>query len=178
MFAISTILHPTDFSPASGLAFRLASALARDHGARLVVVHVVATPVPVAAEWVCTLPAEIDWEAIEARLDRLCPEDPAVSREYRLLEGEAAPEILRLARETEADLIVMGTHGRTGLGRLLMGSVAERVVRAALCPVVTVKGTPPEDRPAAARPTPAFVARAGEGSREGHGTAALNGGRT
>jgi len=55
------------------------------------------------------------------------------------VEGDVATEILRLAQETGSDLIVMGTHGRTGLARLLMGSVAEQVVRKAPCPVLTVK---------------------------------------
>jgi nucleotide-binding universal stress UspA family protein len=59
--------------------------------------------------------------------------------EHHLKEGDPAAEILRLAQEARVDLIVMGMHGRTGLGRLLMGSVAERVVRQAPCPVLTVK---------------------------------------
>src|SRR5207247_9050465 len=56
-----------------------------------------------------------------------------------LLEGDAAKEIVELARDSQCDLIVMGTHGRTGLGRLLMGSVAEQVMRRAPCPVLTIK---------------------------------------
>ena len=59
--------------------------------------------------------------------------------EYRLVDGEGVPEILQHAAEIGADLIVMGTHGRTGLSRLLMGSVAGEVLRDAQCPVVTVK---------------------------------------
>ena len=60
------------------------------------------------------------------------------------MEGEAAGEILRQANETKADVIVMGTHGRTGISRLLMGSVAEVVVRKSSCPVLTVKNPVPE----------------------------------
>jgi nucleotide-binding universal stress UspA family protein len=74
-----------------------------------------------------------------ANLRQLQPSDPALHVEYRLEEGFAATEILRLAEEAKADLIVMGTHGRTGLSRLVLGSVAEQVVRKARCPVLTVK---------------------------------------
>jgi nucleotide-binding universal stress UspA family protein len=69
-----------------------------------------------------------------------------VSVEYYLEEGKAVDVILRLAEELRCDLIVMGTHGRTGVGRLVMGSVAEQVVRRALCPVVTVKCPGPESQ--------------------------------
>jgi nucleotide-binding universal stress UspA family protein len=64
-----------------------------------------------------------------------------------MTEGDAVDEILRVARDADADLIVLGTHGRTGLGRLLMGSVAEQVVRRAPCPVLVVKA--PAEREAA-----------------------------
>ena len=67
--------------------------------------------------------------------------------DFRVRDGDAAEEILREAEEAKANLIVIGTHGRTGLGRLLMGSVAEAVLRRARCPVLTVKS------PAVARPT-------------------------
>jgi len=70
-----------------------------------------------------------------------------VRMERRLEQGDATTEILRVAREESADLIVMGTHGRTGLGRLLMGSVAEQVMRRAPCPVLTVKSPVPETAP-------------------------------
>ncbi len=72
-------------------------------------------------------------------LHRVVAPQPGVQVEHRLEEGDAASEILRVAREGKCDLVVLGTHGRTGLRRLLMGSVAEQVVRQAPCPVVTVK---------------------------------------
>ena len=62
----------------------------------------------------------------------------------RVHEGDPATQIVRVAQETRCDLIVLGTHGRTGLGRLLMGSVAEQVLRKAPCPVLTVKTPFPE----------------------------------
>jgi nucleotide-binding universal stress UspA family protein len=74
-----------------------------------------------------------------ARFRRREPENPRVPVECLLGEGSPAEAILRAARERQCDLIVMGTHGRTALGRALMGSVAEEVVRKAPCPVLTVK---------------------------------------
>jgi nucleotide-binding universal stress UspA family protein len=73
------------------------------------------------------------------KLKALGPIDSAVRVERVLLEGDPAAGILEKAREMPCDLIVMGTHGRTGVGRLLMGSVAEAVLRRAPCPVLTVK---------------------------------------
>jgi len=67
------------------------------------------------------------------------PSDPSVSFEHKLLAGDPAAAIVEAADQENVDLIVLGTHGRTGLTRLLMGSVAENVVRKAKCPVLTVK---------------------------------------
>jgi hypothetical protein len=72
-------------------------------------------------------------------LRRLYPAGAAAGVDCRLQGGNPAPEILGVADEVGCDLIVMGTHGRTGLARLLLGSVAEQVVRKAACPVITVK---------------------------------------
>jgi nucleotide-binding universal stress UspA family protein len=139
MLAIKTILHPTDFSERSDFAFRLACALARDYGARVVLVHVAEPPVPIYGNGLVLPPPQSPKEPLLARLHQLLPEDPKVQVEHRLVEGDAATEIMQVAQEAKCDLIVMGTHGRTGLGRLLMGSVAEQVVRKASCPVVTAK---------------------------------------
>jgi nucleotide-binding universal stress UspA family protein len=76
---------------------------------------------------------------MKSRLDQLVVPDSTIRTERRYEEGEPVAEILLTAKECGADLIVMGTHGRTGLARLLMGSVADQVVRRAECPVVTVK---------------------------------------
>jgi len=154
MLAIHTILHPTDFSEHSQYAFALACALTRDYGARLVVLHVVAVPVVVYGEGVVPPnPEEVRAEARD-QLARLQVPHADVRAERRLEDGDADETILRVAQEIQADLIVMGTHGRTGLGRLLMGSVAEKVLRKATCPVLTVRRpfseTVPEAEPAAA----------------------------
>jgi nucleotide-binding universal stress UspA family protein len=138
VFAIRTILHPTDFSERSAAAFRLACSLARDHGATLIVLHVTAPDVYLADGMYIPLPPGQRLD-LKRRLEELRPEEGDVRVEHRLVEGGPAPEILKVAAEVPCDLVVMGTHGRTGLGRLLMGSVAEEVVRKAPCPVLTVK---------------------------------------
>jgi nucleotide-binding universal stress UspA family protein len=146
MLAIRTILHPTDFSPRSEYAFRLAGSLARDHGARLVVLHVTSPPVVADGEVLTEIATEGYKQAVWDAFRHLQESDPKI-RELRvdtqLVEGDPAAEILRVAEETGCDLIIMGTHGRTGLERVLMGSVAEQVVRKAPCPVLTVKAPLP-----------------------------------
>ena len=141
MSSIHTILHPTDFSDCSRYAFRLAGMLAREQGARLIILHVNPTLGPEVAcrEVLAELEPEGSREKLLKILHRLQVSDPKVQVEHRLVDGEGVPEILQLAAEVRADLIVMGTHGRTGLGRLPMGSVAGEVLRNAQCPVVTVK---------------------------------------
>ena len=138
MFPIRTILHPTDFSEAAQEAFALAASLARDHGSRLVVLHV--DPLPVGHDEVI---ARRDRAAYEKPLWDLLRQvkvtDAQVTLEHQLAEGDPAAEILRVARESGCDLIVMGTQGRSGLARLVLGSVAEKALRQAPCPVVTVK---------------------------------------
>ena len=156
MLAIRTILHPTDFSERSQDAFGLACALARDYGARLIVLHVADVPTVAYGEGIVPPNPEESRAAAQEQLDRLRVPRADVRAERRLEQGDPVTEILRVAREAGADLIVLGTHGRTGLGRLLMGSVAEQVVRRAACPVLTVRTpfpeTAPEARPAAAAP--------------------------
>jgi nucleotide-binding universal stress UspA family protein len=150
MTAIRRILHPTDFSEPSGCAFGVACALARDYGAPLLVLHV-CSPFVIYGSSVAVEVTPSHLEAYRAQLRQMDTHDPRLRIEHRLVEGDAGTEILRVAREIGCDLIVMGTHGRTGPGRLLMGSVAEEVVRKAPCPVLTVK-TP---WPAAPAETPA-----------------------
>jgi nucleotide-binding universal stress UspA family protein len=139
MLAIHSILHATDFSEHSEYAFKLASALARDYGAKLLILHVIDAPVPLYAEIPITPdPLEIEEEA-RRKLHELEVSDGKAQVERRVTTGDPPDEILRAAEESGCDLIVLGTHGRTGLGRLLMGSVAEHVIRKASCPVLTVR---------------------------------------
>jgi nucleotide-binding universal stress UspA family protein len=142
MLPVQTILHPTDFSEHSRPALELAFALARDYGARLVVLHAVAAPVVIYREAVVAPSPDELRAAAWDQLEGLEVPGAGARVERRLGDGDAPAEILRAAQQLKADLIVMGTHGRTGLGRLLMGSVAEQVVRRAPCPVLTVR-TPP-----------------------------------
>jgi nucleotide-binding universal stress UspA family protein len=142
MFSLQTILHPTDFSSRSDYAFHLACSLARDHGGKVIVLHVVPPPQMAAYDEVLIPPPMTPGreDELRTRLEQYRASDPQVPVEYRLEEGFEGTEIARVAKEVHADIIVMGTHGRTGLGRLLLGSVAENVLRHASCPVLTVKG--------------------------------------
>jgi nucleotide-binding universal stress UspA family protein len=147
MFPIRTILHPTDFSEHSDYALQVAGSTARCYGARLTVLHVLQAAEP--PEWIYdqmagTFPWTVDSDrAMERAIRPLRESAPGLRVEYRVSEGVPAEEILRLAEDEECDLIVMGTHGRTGLDRMLMGSVAETVMKLAHCPVLTVKVPPP-----------------------------------
>jgi nucleotide-binding universal stress UspA family protein len=152
MLPFKTILFATDFSPASKVAFGVASALARDYKAHLIAMHVVEPARVGYAEFASYIGPEEDRGAAMSMLQALKAPSATVTIEYRLLEGDPANVIAETAQETEADLIVMGTHGRTGLSRIVMGSVAEEVLRRASCPVLTVRGLVAEkvEEPAAA----------------------------
>ncbi len=149
MLAIRTVLHPTDLSAGSEIAFWLACSLARDYSARLVVLHVAEPPLTIGGEGLLALRPDADMDSLRGKLQQLRPWDPKAPVEHRLVQGYPVAEILRMAEETKCDVIVLGTHARPRLGRLLMGSVAEQVVRRAPCPVVTVKMPQPAARSAA-----------------------------
>ena len=138
--AAQIIICPTDFSPSSEAGLRYATSLARDSNAKLIIIHVDDSPLAYgggeSAYGVGSAPGHPELAKL---LAEVAPTDPTVECEHRLVAGDPAREIVSLAKETEADMIVMATHGRTGLTRLLMGSVAEVVVRRAGCPVLTVK---------------------------------------
>jgi nucleotide-binding universal stress UspA family protein len=139
MLKIQTILFATDFSESSKYALDLAFALARDCRSRLLVLHVATPPAFVTyGEFEKALEKSSGYRhELEEKL-RQC-QKPGCNAEFALKEGDPAQEIIKLAHDASCDLIVMGTHGRTGLGRLLMGSVAEQVLRGASCPLLTVK---------------------------------------
>ena len=140
------ILHPSDFSPASRGAFRKAIEMAKASRAELLIVHVVNPIVPVAGEGYVS-PKMYDEIAASSRawarkqLDTLVAKarKSGVRARGLLLEGATHEQIVRAARTKRADLIVMGTHGRSGLAKLFLGSVAGRVVTAAPVPVLTVR---------------------------------------
>ena len=141
------ILHATDFSPASRPAFATALDLARRSHAKLLLAHAVTLPEPLLED--AYLSAETYRKALsegrraaQRRLTALCrrAQQRGVRATALVLEGIAFLEIPRAAQRQRADLVVIGTHGRTGLQRLLLGSVARRVIALTRCPVLTVPG--------------------------------------
>jgi nucleotide-binding universal stress UspA family protein len=137
---IRLILHPTGFSEGSEAPLQVARLLARDQGARLILLHVTPNEVVLEGTIAVGIDPRADRDSLEVIRERLEGPDLKYPVEVRLARGWPATEILRVAEEVECGLIVMGTHGRTGLGRLLMGSEAEAVLRRAGCPVLVVKG--------------------------------------
>ncbi len=134
MLPIRRILVPFDWSESAKHAFQFAVSLARQNDAQLVVLHVVCLPAVMYGP-----PPEVYTDHLRDELCHIKPSDPKLSVQYLLAEGDPGTAILRTAKEANCDLIVMGSHGRTGLAHLLMGSVAEQVVRKATCPVLIVK---------------------------------------
>jgi nucleotide-binding universal stress UspA family protein len=140
--SIRAVMVATDFSPASDGAIRMAREIAGQSGACIHLVHVV-PPVPAP---------DLAAELLSGLAGRLGPEDRVRTG---LLSGRPAREITRYAREAGIDLIVVGTHGRTGVTRVILGSVAEAVVRLASCPVLTVPAASSEtEAPAVTPPAP------------------------
>jgi len=139
------ILFPTDFSSTGETALEYAAALARERNALLVIVHVQEPPAMYGDGTYYYGAPEPDAELLRNMLLAVKPHDPAVACHYRFAQGLPASAILSVAKEEDVDLIVMSSHGRTGLGRLLMGSVAEEVMRKAACPVMVVKPTAKAD---------------------------------
>jgi nucleotide-binding universal stress UspA family protein len=134
MLPLRRILVPIDWTDLSQRALRLATRLAREHAAELVLLYVVPLPALMHGP-----PPESYLNQLLEALRRLQPCDPKVRVQYLVAEGVPALAILSAARGSQCDLIIMGTHGRTGLKRLLLGSVTEVVIRKAPCPVLTVK---------------------------------------
>jgi nucleotide-binding universal stress UspA family protein len=146
MGVFQKILVPTDFSEVSDAAVRCASALAEAFGASLTLVHVAedlvedAATVGAGATWSEGSQAKAELEA-RARLEDLRTSAGLAGREVdcALLVGSPIRRILEFAEQRGFDLIVMGTHGRRAIARMLLGSVAECVVRTSPCPVLTVR---------------------------------------
>jgi nucleotide-binding universal stress UspA family protein len=141
------ILHPSDFSKASSAAFAKAIDMAKSSRAQLLVVHVISPMVPIPGDGYVSPKVYDDLVAstrasAQKQLAKLLgkAKTARVRATGFLLEGVAHEQILRFAKSRRADLVVMGTHGRSGLAKLFLGSVAGRVVAAASCPVMTVKG--------------------------------------
>jgi universal stress protein A len=153
MKPFTKILVPVDFSPHSEQAVRVAAELARRYDAALGIIHVyepIAYALPegyvlMSHEQLNELWRRFDQEL--AAVKKLATEGGAPRVETHLLQGLAVDEICAVAEKQGFDLIVMGTQGRRGLSHLLIGSVAERVLRLAPCPVLTVKASLAEPTP-------------------------------
>lgn len=146
MARMRRILFASDFSKASGKAFTTALTMAKANRARLTIVHIIVPFMPVVPEQYINTDT---WEQVDREARRWGQRQlvkltdrakKAGARAVGLLrEGDPAQQIVGAARSTRADLLVVGTHGRTGLTRFFVGSVAARVVATAPCPVLTVR---------------------------------------
>jgi nucleotide-binding universal stress UspA family protein len=147
---IHQILVPFDFSPTAREALAPAADLARRYGAALVLLHVYEPPLYPVPPDAMRLPSP---EVMAAEVTALETDLEGVQRQLQsegvgnvtvnIAQGDPVKEILREIKDVGIDLVVIGTHGRTGLKHLLLGSVAEKVVRSAPCPVLTVRGPAP-----------------------------------
>lgn len=151
MRAFKRILVPTDFSEASKVALKYACELADALNASLSILHIVENPFPPGAYTEYYSPPQDFLDRIErdSRSDLEAALTPEEKDRYRatlvLRKGAAAQEILLYLREHDIDLVVMATHGRGAIARLMMGSVADKIVRAAPCPVVTIRAPEPTE---------------------------------
>ena len=150
---IRSILFPTDFSECGNYALSYAASLARTFGASIICIHVIEPMVPTVGYSGMTEPLPIAditeqlEDSAERELPKIaeCEECAGLEVEELIVHGEAASEIVRVAKDRKVDLIVVSSHGRTGLGRILFGSTAEAIVRHASCPVLVVKPSDEED---------------------------------
>lgn len=143
--ALKEILVPLDFSPLSEKALRYAARLAEKFGAGLTLLHVIEPEIPPTFEGMMIAPPTVSdgadaWteKQLNALAKSLAPERTGAATAL-VRRGLAAQEIVDVAKELDVDLIVMGTHGYTGWKHFCIGSTAERVVRAASCPVLVVR---------------------------------------
>jgi nucleotide-binding universal stress UspA family protein len=155
MLPFKRILCPTDFSEPALMALKRAEEMARHFGAEVLVVHII-PPVPSPhAEEDPPVATSFDVPLYQQELaiyaEKVLKElvshqvSPEVRTRDLVSTGEAAPEILRLARQEHVDLIVIASHGLAGWRRLVFGSVAEKVVRQAPCPVLNIMPPVPEE---------------------------------
>ncbi len=149
MLKIKSILYPTDFSKASAVAYGYAESLAAHYGARLFAIHVAQPAFFAYPDYAYTgavagvfrdLRAHAEQKFAEFMKDRSGhAAEHGIQAEYDLLEGAIPSEILNFAEKSAIDLIVMGTHGRNAADRRTLGSVTEKVLRKACCPVLAVR---------------------------------------
>jgi nucleotide-binding universal stress UspA family protein len=142
---IKRILYPTDFSEGSAVAIPYVADMAKRYGAKLYVIHVIYDIAKASGWYVPHVSMDEVYrdmeESARKELQRCCAEELRGYKgiEYVVLKGTPSDEIIRFAEDNKVDLIVKGTHGRRGLDRVLFGSTAEKVVKGASCPVLTVR---------------------------------------
>ena len=146
MIKIDKILFPTDFSDHSNHAFTYALSFAKEYGAKLVMLHVVEDVQYLANAYMFDVPMMPSFSDMEQNRSKEMDEfierevtDPSIEISKSIRHGRPFIEIIQAAREEEADLIVIATHGRGGLEHVLFGSTAEKVVRKAPCPVLSIR---------------------------------------
>ena len=146
MKRIRRVLYASDFSPASRRAFDTALGIAKSLNARLTIVSVLAPVLTVPDQYIDAVTLDqLDKQArrwSSQRLEKLVERarKAGINASAVLRDGDPADQIVRACRASKSDLIIVGTHGRRGLTKFFLGSVAERVVSTAFCPVVTVRG--------------------------------------
>ena len=166
---IQKILVPTDFSPHAAEAFRVAHDLARATGAVVVVQHV-ARPPAVVSDGARPLSTPADREEdVWDKLRTIRSTDPAVRVEHEVIVADRpdVSHVLKMVEAAGCDLIVMGTHGLTGLKHRIFGGLTEQVVRLARCPVMVVKAPAPEGMPPGPEAVPEAQAPATQGMAPG-----------
>ncbi len=136
---VKRILFSTDFSHTGDAALDLATSLARDSGATLYIVHVEEQSMLYGSGEMYYGEPDPATDDLKTMLSKVVPTDESVAYQHHMVTGTPAEAITRFAEAVDADIIVMGTHGRTGMTRALLGSVSEAVVRRAPCPVLTYK---------------------------------------
>lgn len=145
MEKIQKIMFPTDFSDNSNYAFDYALDLAKKFGARLYILHVIHELIDTTGFYVPNI--SLDQlqndlvKGAEEMMDRFIKEKMGDFKDYETMNIIGLPhiEVMNVAKDKGIDMIVMGTHGRTGIDRVLFGSTAEKVVKKAPCPVLTVR---------------------------------------
>ena len=147
MSRIRRIVHPTDFSRASTPAFKRAVEMAKTNRAELLVLHVIVPAVTIMGDGYVSPQVYEDLEAAargaaQKQIRKLVEKAKQAGARVKglLLDGVAHERIAQAARARKADLVVIGTHGRTGFAKLFLGSVASRVLAVSPCPVLTVRG--------------------------------------
>jgi universal stress protein A len=136
---VKKVLFPTDFSHTGDAALALATTLAKEGNGRLIIAHAQEAPLAYGGGEMYYGMPEPSTDELLNLLHAIKPTDSSIPVEYRLVLGDPAEAIVRLADEEDIELIVLGSHGRTGFSRILMGSVAESIVRKAHCPVLVYK---------------------------------------